>query len=652
VIRTARAFLLCITVLSPGLAQQAPLDLTNMSLDDLLQVQVTSVSRKEQSLSETGAAEYVISQEDIRRSGATTVPDVLRLAPGVEVARMDINKYAVSIRGSNDRYANKVLVLIDGRSIYSPFSASVFWDGHDVPLENIDRIEVIRGPGGTAWGANAVNGVINIITKNSKESQGGTVVVGAGSSTYSDTFGQFGGKIGRKGTYRVFGKFFDTGNSSRADGRAAADAWRAPHGGFRSDWDLSPHDSLTIEGDLARAYEGQTISNVDQSAQFDTGSILGRWTHTLKNGSQTSLQVYDDYSSRLDEGLLVVQNTTDVDFQHHLSVGSRQDVVWGLGGRMTMGHFQSGPTIAFLPLQRTDSLGSMFVQDEIRITDALHLTVGSKFEHNSITGFEFEPSVQLVWTPTRKNTFWTSAARAIRQPSATETSIQADLATFPTGSLPGVLKLFGNPNMLAEKLLDFEVGYRTQVAKRLSVDAVAFASLYRDALSQEHRPPYFVPNSGSPYLAFPLVFGNQAYANSYGGELSVNWNATDRWRIASSYSMLNTVTRVNGSMNDPVIGELPGYSPKHQFQVRSLLTLPHRIEWDSSISYIGGLAVGNIPGYARLDSRLGRRLNESVEVSIVGQDLLSPRHAEFPDEYNLNHTLIKRSVFAKLTWRF
>src|ERR1019366_7317910 len=356
-------------------------DLTQLSLEDLMKVKVTSVSRKEQSLSKVGAAVFVISQDDIRRSGMTNIPDLLRLAPGVDVARITANTWAISIRGFNDHYSTQVLVLIDGRSIYNQEFSGVLWDQQSVPLEDIDRIEVIRGPGGTVWGANAVNGVINIITKSAKATSGGLLSARAGSGNTGETLVQYGGRIADQGAYRVFGRAFNVGNSlyqngdpSFPAGGEANDGWHMAHLGARADWDLSPRDSLTLQGDFLKTNGGQTITHpvlnpvapaaiINDQIAFTGGNILGRWSRTLRNGSDLSLQVYNSHSSRLDLGGHENLNVTDLDFQHHLPVGSRNDVVWGLGYRLTHTELLAGLDVSFVPPRQTDQLFSGFAQD-------------------------------------------------------------------------------------------------------------------------------------------------------------------------------------------------------------------------------------------------------------------------------------------------
>jgi iron complex outermembrane receptor protein len=635
-------------------------DLSQASLEDLMNIQVTSVSKKEQKLSKTGAAVFVITQEDIRRSGATNIPDLLRMAPGVDVARVDANRWAISIRGSSDQHADKVLVLVDGRSVYSPSFSGVFWDMVDVPLEDIERIEIIRGPGGTVWGANAVNGVINIITLHSSATQGVLLSAGGGTEDHADTLAQFGSQLGAQGSYRIFGQFFDNGASVLPDGQHASDGWVAGHAGFRSDWAISGQDDLMVQGDFARTQESQTITTLfsNQLPRMETfndalrtteGDILARWNHVLANGSQISLQVYDSYSHHLDLGFLDSQNTVDIDFQHHLSLGSRNDIVWGLGVRVVQGDYGQGYDFTILPHHRLDPLYSIFLQDEMKLTRSLSLTVGTKFEHNDITGCDFQPSAQLVWTPTEKQTLWFSAARALREPSAVDVGLVNELATVPAGPTFGLVIALGNPNIKSEELRDVEAGYRVMPNKRVSFDVTGFGGSYRNLVSIAAQTPYLATQDGLPYLVLPYQFVNAGAARTYGAEFFANWNVTGRWRISPGYSYFHMDALSDAANLNPQ----PGASPNHQFQVKSLLDLPHHLEWDSMLSYVDKLAVGNIPAYARLDTRLGWRTGEFFEWSIVGQNLLTGRHLEFSDTvYPLNHTLVERSVFAKVTLRF
>ncbi len=468
-----------------------------------MKLKVTSASNKEQALSKVGAAIYVITREDIASSGANTIPDLLRLVPGVEVAQIDANQWAISIRGFNSIYSNKVLALIDGRALYQPSFSAVLWDQQDLPLEDVERIEVIRGPGGTIWGANAVNGVINIITRHSRDTQGGLVTAGAGSWRTGDGLLQYGGKIGSEGTYRAFGKYFDVGSSIFPGGQRANDAWHSWAGGIRSDWDLAPRDTLTVQGDLRETVAGGTSlatfsepqpyqSIVNRPIHNTLGDVMGTWRHTLQGGSQTTLRVYYDHIRRDGEaGIDVSNDTVDADFEHHLAAGTRNDVVWGVGLRVHRDDFRPNGSHSFqvIPQHRTVPLVSGFVQDEIRLTNSLFLTLGSKLEHNDYTGVEYEPGAQLVWTPSERHTLWASASRAIRQPNRTDFGARFNVAVTPINGMPDLVTLSGDSSVKAEQLYDYEAGYRSQIHPRLSLDLATFLSYYHDLQTSEPGRP-------------------------------------------------------------------------------------------------------------------------------------------------------------------
>ena len=648
-----------------GLAQTANATRTNLadaSLEDLMNIQVTSVSKKEQTLSKTAAAVFVIDKEDIHRSGATNIPDLLRMAPGVDVAQIDGGHWAISIRGFSDVYGDKVLVLIDGRSVYNETFSGVTWEAMDMPLEDIERIEVIRGPGGTVWGANAVNGVINIITKSAKATQGGLLSADASSRTNAGGLVQYGGKIGSAGTYRVFDKYFNIAPAVPAGQLPALDGSHGFHEGFRSDWDLSPRDSLTVEGDVLQTEGGATSVNavianalpfvtktIPDEIRYASGSIVGLWNHTMANGSDMSLEINDERHVWRSQGIRESSNSFDVDFHHHLAIGTRQDVVWGFDFRTVQASFVPGVSITIASPASPSNLYSVFVQDEIKIADSLSLTLGSKLEHNSYTGFEYEPSAQLTWAVTDRHTLWASAARAIRQPAQLDVGLEADAAVVPLGNgAAGIVEQFGTPNVQAEKLLDFELGHRAQINSHLSVDSVVFLSSYRNLGAFEPGNPFFTVSDGPPHVAIPLILDYKAYAHDYGAEVFATWTAAHRWKLIPEFSVLH-MNEVDPTGQKVLLVD-PGNSPRHSFGVRSLLNLGHNLHWDASLSSVG--AITNTPGYTRVDTRLGWRLGESIEVSLVGQNLLTPRHAEYPDQYGIGHTLVGRTVFLKTTWRF
>jgi len=659
---------LCLAMGAICLAQTtAPVDLSGASLEDLMNIQVTSVSRKEQTLSKTAAAVYVIDSEAIRRSGATNIPDMLRLAPGLDVAQVDANTWAVSIRGFNDRYADKVLVLIDGRTVYSPTNSGVYWDELDVPSEDIDRIEITRGPGGTVWGANAVNGVINIITKSADATRGAAVSAGGGSQGKAEALAQYGGSAGQTGDYRVFGNYSNQGNLTASDSHsAAADGWHMMHGGFRSGWNLSPVDSLTVQGDLINTSEGQSVNLVfanqlplertfNDAIVTNSGNILARWTHKQVNGSATTLQVYFDRTDRREMGFDEALDTVDVDLQHHMRIGTRNDVVWGAGYRVTIDHDLPGYDLTFVPLSRTNNLFSTFIQDEIALGNSVSLTAGSRFEHNAYTGFVFEPSVKLLWQATQRQTVWISAARAVTQQSRVEANLQADLYEFPIpGGGFGVGQVTGSPdNTTPERMYDVEGGYRAQMSSRFSLDAAVFSSYYDGLSNLIPGTSFFSVDEGPPHVIVPLVFENVTQARTYGSEVFGTWTVNTRWKLSPSVSAIHLET--SNADGGTSISTALDSTPQFQAQVRSSVNLTRRVDWDVIGWHIGHLrdgGYGAVPAYNRLDTRIGWRIRESLELSLVGQNLLTPLHAEFHNSYEVERTLIERSVFGKITWKF
>jgi iron complex outermembrane receptor protein len=666
-LRWQASLVLALAISAPvgGVAQdQLPRDLTQASLEDLLNTPVTSVSKKDQALFKAGAAVFVITQEDIRRSGAVNIPDLLRMVPGVNVARVDANTWAISIRGFNTRYSDKVLVLIDGRSVYTPSFSGVYWDQQDVPLEDIERIEVIRGPGGTVWGANAMNGVINIITKSSTSTKGGLLTAGTGTEENAQGLIQYGGRLGHAGTYRVFSKYSNTGTSTLANGDQGADSWHRFHGGFRSDWDLTQRDSVTVQGDLFQAREGQTLTTVlanqlptiatfDDRISVDSGNLMGRWNHTLKNGSDFSLQIYHDRFNRLDQAINETLSTEDVDFQHHLTIGSRHDIVWGLGFRRYNDALTPGYDVVFNPPEKTDNLYSTFIQDEIKLAKSLSFTIGSKVEHNPYSGLDWEPSAQVVWTPTDHQAIWLSASQAVRQPSRMDSTIQYDITTIPLDNNSfGVLTLMGNPKTGAEQLRDYEIGYRAQAAKRLSIDVAAFRSYYQNLETSEPGAPFAGDTPGPPHYVFPLYVNNMACARSYGGEIFANWDVTGHWRVSPGMSFLHMNVIKDPASQDSTVQGTAGDTPEREFQIRSFVKLRRNLDWDTSAYFVGQLSEDGIPAYTRVDMRLGWRIGESLELSLVGQNLLTPHHFEFSNAFEVNHTEVERSALVKVTWRF
>ncbi len=678
-------------------------DIANKSIEELMNVDVTSVSRKEQKLSKTPAAVYVITQEAIERSGATIIPDLLRMAPGVQVAQVEADRWAISVRGFNDIYSNKVLVLVDGRTVYTPTSSGVYWDQIDIPLNTIERIEVVRGPGGAVWGANAVNGVINIITKNSSETKGALVSAGAGSEQTADYLAQYGGTIGGGPTYRAFGHYASFGNLQTPQGISGNDGWLMRHGGFRADWNTSAKTSFMAEGDLFQTDGGQTsldqvngaVSTRPLKMTNAGGSILGLWTHHYSDRSDSALQVYDTYYSRQDTGVSEKLNTVDFDYKNHNALGSRNDLVWGAGYRYTsdqLGNPASmlntqpllGFSIGFVPAAKGYSLLSAFVQDEIKLRENLSFTIGSKFEHNAFTGFQYEPSARLAWTPTGTQTLWIAESMAIRQPSRIDTSIDVAFAAIPIA--PGLFlnpQTLGNADIRAETLRDYEVGYRISPGSHILLDLTGFYSFYHDLKSSALADPTLSGRPGAIIVSVPLMYGNALKAQDYGAEATLTWNVVPRWKLAGSYSWLKMNIYDLSAASAPaasageaglfaqVLGApaaqpflqafagytnsnalLEGSSPRQQFSAQSYLDLTGKLSFDNSLSFVDSLPAQGVPSYVRLDSRIGWKLRRNVTASLVGQNLLSPHHLEFGSAAQAIATEVDRSVFGKIVWAF
>ncbi len=614
--------------------ERRPQALGEMSIEELMQIEVTSVSKKSEKLSGAAAAIYVITDEDIRRSGATSIPEALRMAVGVDVARIDNHSYAIGIRGFNGGLANKLLVLMDGRAIYEPLFAGVFWDRQNYLMADIDRIEVIRGPGGSLWGANAVNGVINIITKSAKHTQG--FYVSGGYGTEERGFGdvRYGGKFREDLFYRIYLTGFNRDNLGGGD---HAEGWHLTQGGFRMDWEADEANLVTFQGDLYHGRAEQTAaSGINQNIGLNGGNWLGRWTHTRAGGSQATLQLYYDYIERpTDSTVDFHRNTGDIDFQYRFELGNRQEIVWGLGYRVSAIETKGLPTISFVPPNRTLHTYSGFVQDEIAlIPDRLALTVGTKLEHKTYTGLDIQPNARLAWTPDPRQTVWAAVSRAVRTPSPVDADIVA--AGFR----------IGNPNLHSEELLAYELGYRVRLHDRVTLDLAAFYNVYDNLESLEV--------VGSPPTS--AQFRNKLAGETYGVELTTQVKLTDWWVLRPSYSYLQIQLHGEDETLDTTTEpNTEGSSPHHQFGVGSSINLPGPFELDVWWRYVDSLPALNIPGYMEADVRFGWRPTKNIEISIVGQNLLDHRHPEFRTSGSGaggRVPEVERSVYGKVTWQF
>ena len=636
-------------------------ELKKFSLSELVEMEITSVSKKPEKLSQAAAAIYVITSEDIRRSGAMNIPEALRMAPGFDVARIDSHRYAVSSRGFNDEFANKLLVLIDGRAVYTPLFGGVFWDQQDTVMEDIDRIEVIRGPGGTLWGANAVNGVVNVITKNAKETQG--VLISGGGGTEELGFGsvRYGGKVAENIFFRVYEKSFARGALANGD---VGNGMQHNQGGFRLDWEASPQNLLTLQGDYYQGNASETLLTptttpptfaqvIKNQIDYKGGNLLGRWDHNWADDSQTELLFYYDHTERFTLAT-EKRNTGNIDFQHCFKPTEQQEIVAGLGYRISADTTEPG-VVAFNPQNRSLQLFSAFVQDEIELADRkLHLIFGSKFEHNDFTGFEFQPNARLAWLLHPRHTLWAAVSRAVRMPTRTDHDVEG---SFPPVAVPGSPVPFavhglGNKNFQSETLLAYEVGYRVQPHDRFTLDVAAFYNNYDRLRSGE----LVATNLATVPPLFTELLSNKLKGETYGVELASQWQVTDRWTLRPSYTFLEIQLQRTASGTD-VFGEKleEGRSPKHQFALRSALDLSRHWEADVWLRYVDDLSSLHVPSYVTADARLAWHPTKNLELAIVGQNLFEPRHAEF---FQTNFGVpgrpaeVQRGVYGKLTWRF
>lgn len=634
-----------------------------------MNIEVTSVSKKVEKISQAAAAIFVITQEDIRRSGATNIPDLLRMVPGLDVSQINANDWAISARGFHQQFSNKLLVLIDGRAVYTPLLGGVNWDTQDVPLEDIDRIEVIRGPGATIWGANAVNGVINIVSKDSADTKGGLITALGGPQGRFRATTQYGGAIGAKTNYRVFVDYLNRGPLQAADGGSGNDDWHLLHSGFRADSDLSTNDSLTVQGDLYTGKEGAeiihlfsvdppTIGDFSVRSELGGGDILARWNHVFSSRSDTTFQFYLDNYERTGPESIETRNTIDIDFDHHFRWGSRQDVVWGGGYRHTSDDLEGTIDQAFNPADTHLRLFNVFVQDSITLQpDRLFLTVGTKSENSYFTGFDLEPSVRLAWTPANWLTFWSAVSRAERTPARRDVNLVASLAAFPDpagSATPVEVILFGNPHFQAEHVLVYELGFRAQPNRWLAVDVSTFFNRYDHLESHERGQAFFQPSPAPARFVIPLSFGNLLYGTTEGGEISANLKLTDRWTLSPGYAFLEMHLHTKPSSNDDQsVVEFQGSSPQHQAQLRSHIDLSHGFSWDVDAYFVSALPAQGVPSNTRVDTQVRWKFAERAEFSLVGQNLVRDHHLESMDALTLvNSSLIKRSGYAKFTWRF
>lgn len=618
----------------------------NMSIEDLMQVQVSIASKKPQSLSDIAAAVFVLTGEDILRSGATSLPEALRLVPGIEVARGNGHTWAVSARGFASSFSSGLLVMIDGRSVFTPLFGGVYWDVQNIMLEDIDKIEVVRGSGGAVWGANAVNGVINIITKSAQDTQGGLLVVGAGDSRVENGFGglRYGFKLGEAGAARIFAKGF-----SRQDDNVRASApignWQDKRLGFRADWDMNT-STFMLSGGMYGGHESTVstlmfatppYSEVTTYQSDVSGShLLGLWQR-----EGLSVQTYIDRTRRTRRTFSEHRNTFDLEVKYHAKPFVSHDLQWGLGYRTTSDRMTNSLALSFNPISKTDPLYSVFIQDEITLLPSLRLTLGLKVEDNNYTGVESAPDIRLMWEVSDKQRLWASASHAYVPP----TRADADMSQLFVNTPNFQLGLVPNKNLKTIDIESYELGYRFQPQAHIAFEAVAYRNKYRHLLTDEKLP-------FDPILGFSgIQEGNFLNAKSKGVELNMSWQVLDQWRLTANYAWIQIRSYSTGGTDLVSYQKLNTVTPNHRWSVNSALALSNQFTLDAQLYVVAESLARKVEAYTRADLRLGWNVKDTINVSLAIQNALDKKHAEFPDVLG-NQTLFGRSYYGQMNWKF
>ncbi len=661
----------CIALISaPLMAEESeplPEDLTTMSIEELMRIKITTL-RTSEKLSNSAAAVFVITQEDIQRSSATNIPDLLRMVPGLHVAKIDANKWAVSSRGFNGRFANKLLVLMDGRSLYSPLSSGVLWEAQDTVLEDIERIEIIRGPGATLWGANAVNGVINIITQNTRDTRGVLMSGGVGSEEKAFGTVRYGGAASEENHFRVYAKYFNRDSNADAAGNDAADQWQQWRSGFRFDHGNAEKNQFTLQGDIYQGLAGETVAfpvkqdtppyfkavTKDHQSEIFGANLLGRWNRTLSKTSKLVFQAYYDHNVYNPTVLDAIFDISDVDFQHQFQLLSQHSVIWGVGYRFIQDSLKGTYSSSIDPDSKEYDLISAFIQDDITLfPDHWRLTLGTKFENNDFSGTEWQPSARILWTPEDRQSIWAAVSQAIRTPSRGEVSNRSRIVIsddFPIPSDRYLVEALGNPEFESEEVLTYELGYRVQPSSTLSFDIAAFYNHYKNLRNPEIQHP--VDNASTPSVV-PVVVKNNLDGNSYGVEIATDFRIYDYWRLQLSYNYLAINLKLKTLGSDYFTKYDEGSVPKQQASLRSLMDLNNSWQLDLWARYVDELPSIDINGYFELDVRLNWQIRKDLSLTFAGQNLLDSQHPEYVSEYlETKSTETQRSAYAKMTLKF
>jgi iron complex outermembrane receptor protein len=640
-------------------AVQPSVPLRELSLEQLGSLEVTSVAKQPAEVWRTPAAITVLTQDDIRRSGVTTLPELLRLVGGVQVARMDSDHWAIGIRGLTSAFSKALLVLIDGRSVYTPLFGGVYWQVQETLLEDVERIEVIRGPGGTIWGSNAVNGVINVITRHSRDSTGLLVSAGAGHVDQGRVAVRYGASRGDALSYRVYATGSIRDAQYHPDGHDY-DEWSLAQTGFRFDLGRAGGETVRLQGDVYRGTMGDRLSLgsfTPPSRQFlegsnlvNGGNLVAGWERELFARTSLRLQAYYDRTVRQAVHFDEEQNTLDVDLLLRTPIGRRHQVSWGAGARSSHSDFTSkSPAVAFVPEDRNQRLASVYGQDEIALLpDQLFATIGTKLEHNTYTGWEVQPSARLLWRADTQETVWAGITRGVRTPSRFETEVR--IAQFLTPSPLTYVQLAGSPAFDAETLVGVEAGYRRLISPSLYVDVTAFHNTYQSLSSFS---PFAVSLQAAPipHLLATARYQNGIRAKSDGFEISPDWRPRSWVRVRGSYALLSVnATNSPGFSDAANVALYEGSVPRHQASVQASLTLPNRVEVDYVQRVVGRLVSHRVPRYVTGDARVAWEATKGFTFAAAGQNLFAPRHLEFFRD-DFPQPGVRRSVFVCATWR-
>jgi iron complex outermembrane receptor protein len=640
----------------------APAELSRLSIEDLMNIEITSASRKEQRAADVAAAVFVITQDDIHRSGLKTIPDLLRLAPGVDVAEISPSKWAVSVRGFNSGFANKLLVLVDGRSVYNRNFSGVLWETQHLLLEDIDRIEVIRGPGAASWGANAVNGVINILTKDSAETQGGFVRVDGGNDG-TDAAVRYGGTVGTQ-HYRLYGRWSGIDQSQIAPETPANDASRDLSAGFRTDG-TAPSGRLMLQGSLTTNRARAIWQNFDPAtsvsvpfanypADSTTGHVLGRWIHTAPSGSSLQVQGFVDVSVFHQVIADYSLHNVNVDTQYHTAIGRHHDLVAGLAYWYIGDNYKGKSGFSLSPAVDRASLATGFVQDEIALFDnRVSVMLGSQVQYDSETGAGLQPTARLMWKASPIQRVWAATSHAIRTGSRYERGIVAALPPMPTAAgLPVLTTVLGNPDFKAESLRDVEAGYRLEIGPAASVDVTAYSGHYDSLRTSESSTPVvqFVP---TPAIVVTSQFANLLQSDTRGVEVSGHWAPFSAWRLDGSYSAFHVTPHLAPGSSDPSGAIDDGSVPSAQWQIRSAVSVGPRTTLNLAVFRVGRLEQAQVEGYTRTDVTAERRVGAHLSLMAIGQNLFDQTHTEFNGTNELLFaTQVRRSASLRVRCTF